>query len=231
MSSFLDSVTVIENTGEWTFGNKFPVTYFDRGFQSGLADICAPVAMVEGDDVDFGEYAHPVAVLGYAKAPTRCSPEDFADIVDTAMRNAVEHQVSTLLWAGTDLIEDYDGFLTHPDIATVPRETTHAATVAAALAEAYRKTPHLNPLLHLGFEVAVALGIGLQNLGINYVTAPGYPTDAVAVTDTSAYSGVTVHLSPVETVTAVDAKINRRQVEVTRFAAIEFDRYRAVRAT
>ncbi|MBJ7289410.1 hypothetical protein [Williamsia sp.] len=222
---------MIEHSGEWTFGTKLPIEYFDRAFETGLSDICEPVPFVEGPDVEFGEDTLPVAILGYAKAPTRCSPEDFAEIVDTAMRNAVEHQVSKLLWFGTDVTDDYDLYLTNPSIPTVDRGATYFATVAKVLERAYADNPHIDPLLHLGFEAAIVMGIGLNNLAVPFTTASGYPPDAVAVTDRNSASGVVVHLSPIETVTSVQTDINRRQVETSRFAAIEFDRMRVVRAT
>lgn len=230
MASIFDVITTRETpAGDWTRSVKgVPVDRFDRAFESQIVDICAPgYPLTQGPDVSFGDLMKPFAIVGHATAPTRCTDEEFYAITTATMAAATEHRVSSVLWFGPgEAIEDYEHYLTHPDIHTVARGTNYVETVAAVLGAAYTKTPAINPVLHLGFEAALALGVSLQNLTIPFAVGVGYPVDAVAVTDRS----VSVSLTPIEQVTAIDAEINRRNVELTRFGAVEFDTTKAVRA-
>jgi hypothetical protein len=225
MAKLFDVIEVREHSGAWTRGN-YPMEFYDRAFETGIVDICAPAyPLAQKPDVDFGSDAVPFAIIGTAKTPTRCEPEEFDAIALDTMTRSTEHMVSDLLWHGSDAV-DFAEFIEHPDIETVTRESTYPATVAKVLSAAYEQTPWFNPVLHLGFEAAIALGISLRNLTVPFVVGSAYPTNAVAVTDLA----LVVNLSPIEQTSAVQIDVNRKQIELTRFASFEFDSYRAVRA-
>jgi hypothetical protein len=225
MADILETIEVREHNGPWTRG-PYPMEYPARAFQHGIHDICNPTyPIVEGPEVPFGEDVHPFAIVGHVKAPTRCEPEELEQIATDTMAKSTAYMVSRVLWHGTDAVDDFHEYLTHPDIPTVPREATHVGTIAAVLAKAYDNTPSIVPLLHLGYEVAVSMGIALRNIGVPYVIAPGYPGNAIAVTE-----DIAVNLTQIESTNLVQTDVNRRQIELTRFASLEFDYFKAVRA-
>ena len=226
-ASFFDIATVAVHDGQWTYG-PYPMEYYDRAFETQIVDICNPAyPLTEKPDVSFGSDATPFAIVGHMRTPTRCEPEEFQEIAENAMARSTEYRVTQLLWHGPQVAEvESAEYLTHPDITTVPRGATHLETVAAALKLAHDQCNFISPILHLGFETALSLSIALKNLNVPFVVGLGYPANAIAVT----HNDIRVNLSSTSVTNAVQAEINRRQVEITQFASFEFDATKVVRA-
>lgn len=230
MAKFFDTFRVIEGVGDWTKSpvNGYGIDTLGAGFTSIMTDICAPADRPTPPDYDMGAMVHPFAIIGNQVMPVRCAPEDARTQIAEMMAGATEYKVTKALWEG---VKDKDDepigslYLTAPDVQEVPRGADLMATLAAVLEAAYERTPHLQPVVHLGWHSALALQFGLQNLALPFVVAPGYPNDAVAVT-----GAVTVRLSPIQVAHAVRRTDNREEFEASRFGAIEFDPYQAVRA-
>lgn len=224
MARFFETFQVVETTeGTWTRGG-YPIDTSEHGFTSLVTDICAPAVRPTPPDYQMGEDLEPFAIIGNQIVPTRCEPEDIrAKIIET-MAGVTEHRVTQVMWNGAP---GTGGtlYLKHPDVTVVPRAADLATTLADVLVKAYEQTPHIRPVVHLGWQAAMALQFGLQNLKLPFVVPSGYPKDAVAVT-----GPVKVLLTPLVTANAVRRTDNRHEFEVTRFGAVEFDRYKAVRA-
>lgn len=223
MARFFETFEVIESTGPWTHGS-YPIDNLGHGFTSYTTDICAPGERPEQPDYALGESVYPFAIIGNQIVPTRCTPADILDETTDIMAGVTEYRVTKALWEG---VEGTPGtlFLKHEDITEVPRVADYSATLAAVLEAAFAQTPHIQPVVHLGWHAAMALQFGLQNLKLPFVVPTGYPKDAIAIT-----GKVRVQLSPITPTKSVQRDINRRQIELTRFGAVEFDPHQAVRA-
>lgn len=224
MAKFFETFEVIESDGAWVRGPQ-PVDMPGRGLATALVDACAPADRPTPEDYPLGEDVHPFAIVANDIVPVRCSPEDIIDTDREEVIRATEYHVTKAMWSGVPGVANYDHFLTHPDVTTVPRAAGYAETLANVLKTSFDDRPGIRPVVHLGFLAAQALQLGLNNLGLPYVVAQGYPVDAVAVT-----GHVRVLLSPLTTLTDVRRDDNRREIEFTRFARIEFDTSTAVRA-
>lgn len=224
MAKFFETFEVIESDGPWVRG-PHPVDMPGRGLATAMVDVCAPAVRPGPEDYPLGEDVHPFAIIANDIVPTRCSPEDIIDTDRAEVVRATEYYVTKAVWSGVTGVSNYDMFLTHPDVTTVARGANYAETLASVLTTAYENRPGIRPTVHLGFLAAQALQFGLNNLGLPYVVAQGYPADAVAVT-----GPVRVLLSSITTVTDVRKTDNRREIEFTRFAQVEFDTTSAVRA-
>lgn len=224
---FFDTFEVIEDEGQnWSHGLGYSTDTLGSGFTSMVTSICSPGARPTPPDYALGVMVYPFVIVGNQRVPVVCAPEDLEAQVRSMMAGATEYRISQALWAGIDDIPEQTLYLKHGDIATVPRTAgDYATTLAAVLQKAYEKTPHIRPVVHLGWHAAIALQFGLQNLKLPFVVPPGYPSDAIAVT-----GPVQVRLTPIKTTSAVEVDVNRKQVEATRFAAVEFDPTQAVRA-
>lgn len=234
MAKFFDTFEVIqEENPAWTRSPQegYGIDALDEGFTSILTDICAPADRPAPPDYNMGVVGHPYAVIGNLIVPVRCAPADVKDKVVRMMAGATEYQTSKALWYGVDAPEDADDdklgnlYLTHGDIHVVPRQADFGATLAKVLEDAYARNPHIQPVVHLGWQSALALQFGIQNLGLPFVVPPGYPANAIAVTDK-----VKVRLTPIVTLSAVRRTDNRMEFETTRFGAVEFLPHLAVRA-
>lgn len=230
MAKFFDTFNVIESVGNWT---KSPVEGYGidtlgAGFTSIMTDICGPASRPTPPDYAMGAIVNPFTIIGNQIMPVRCAPDDARAQIVEMMAGATEYRVTQALWNG---VKDADNepignlYLTAPDVLQVARGADPMSTLAAVLTAAYARTPHLQPVVHLGWNSALALQFGLQNLALPFVVAPGYPADAVAVT-----GKVTVRLSPIQVAQAVRRTDNREEFEASRFGALEFDPHQAVRA-
>lgn len=235
MAKFFDTFEVIEEEtpAAWTRSPQegYGIDALDEGFTSILTDICAPADRPAPPDYNMGVTGHPYAVIGNLVAPVRCSPPDLRSKVVRMMAGATEYQTSKALWYGVGKTGDTDPdkvgdlYLTHSDVHVTPRAADYGATLAAVLEAAYKRNPHVQPVVHLGWQAALALQFGIQNLGLPFVVPPGYPANAIAVTDK-----VTIRLSPIVTVSSVRRTDNRIEYETSRFGTIEFLPHLAVRA-
>lgn len=223
MARFSEAFNVIEGDGSWSSG-AYPIDTLNAGFMIGNYDICNPDAVPDPPESAMGRDVSPFAVKAYLEGPTRCTPAYAEEFAVAAMESATEYQVTKALWEGP-LGNTGETFLLNDEVDEVARAADLATTLGNVLARAHEKAPQLRPVIHLGYTSAITLQFGLANLGIPYVMAPGYPTNAVAVT-----GPVTVRLGSLAYTTQVNPKDNRKQVEVTRLAAIEFDPFLAVRA-
>jgi hypothetical protein len=223
MARFFETFEVVESEGTWTRGG-YPIDTSGHGFTSIVTDICVPAARPTPPDYELGEDLTPFAIIGNQIVPVRCAPEEIRSKVVDTMAGVTEYRVTQAMWNGAP---GTGGtlYMKHPDITQVPRAADLASTLADVLVKAYEQTPHIQPVVHLGWQAAMTLQFGLQNLKLPFVVPPGYPKDAVAVT-----GPVKVFLSPIVTAESVRRTDNRREFEVTRFGAIEFDRFQAVRA-
>ena len=223
MAKFLETFNVIEGDGQWTNGSQ-PIDTLSQGVNIDTYDICNPATPSDPPEFQIGEDISPFAVKAYMEVPTRCSPADIEMYVGAAMAEAVEYTVTKSLWNGANG-NTSNIFMKSTEVTELARGTDMFATLGTVLHTAYDRTPFIKPVIHLGFQSAMMLQLGLQNLGIPFVVAPGYPQDAVAVTGT-----VTVRLGTIEITKSVNQSNNRMQIEATRLARIEFDPNMAVRA-
>ena len=222
MARFLETFTVLDGDGTWSRGPQ-PVDTLSAGVSIGTYDICAPAKPEDPPVFEIGQDATPFAIKAYAKVPTRCAPRDLESYVAAAMDLSTEYTVTSALWHGAEGSSS-EFYLNGADVTEVPRAGDMFSSLGIALHTAYEKTPFIRPVIHLGFTSAMALQLGLQNLGLPFVVAPGYPKDAIAIT-----GQVIVRLGSIDSETAVETDDNRLQVEATRLARIEFDPHMAVR--
>lgn len=222
MARFFETFNVVTGDGGWSRSPQ-PIDTLSAGVAIGTYDICNPDSPGDAPEFSIGADVSPFAIKAYIKAPTRCSPDDLEQYIRQAMDDSAEYAVTKALWSGADGIST-EMHLNGDDVTTVARSGDSYAQLSAALTRAYADTPFLKPVIHLGFQSAMTLQLGLQNLGLPFVVAPGYPGNAIAVT-----GPVTVRLGTIETTKAVTTDDNRLQVEATRLARIEFDPYMAVR--
>lgn len=222
MARFLETFSVIEGDGPWSRGPQ-PVDTLSAGVSLATYDICSPDTPENPPEFEIGQDATPFAIKAYMKVPTRCAPADLDKYLRHAMDAATEYSVTNALWNGS-IGSSSEFYLHGADVTEVPRAADMYTTLGVALHKAYEKTPFIKPVIHLGFTSAMALQLGLQNLGLPFVVAPGYPKDAIAIT-----GPVVVRLGSIDTTTAVETDDNRMQVESTRLARIEFDPHMAVR--
>lgn len=225
MARFFETFEVVESEGDWTKA-AYPIDTLAHGFVATVTDICVPADRPDLPDTGMGTLVYPFAIEGNMIVPTRCTPEQISALAVQLMANSTEMHVTKAMWEGAADINPANAlYLKHVDVTEVPRVADYAETLAEVLETAYAQAPYIKPVVHLGWQSALALQFGLQNLKLPYVVPPGYPKNAIAVTDS-----VRVRLSPIRASESVDWTINRRHVEVTRFAAIEFDPNLAVRA-
>ena len=222
MAKFLETFNVIEQDGSWSNGPQ-PIDTLSPGVIIDTYDICDPDFPGALPTFAIGEDVSPFAVKAYIKVPTRCAPGDVEQYVRAAMFQATEFTVTQALWNGANG-NSTNIFMQASAVTEVPRTGDMFSILGSVLHTAYEDTPFIKPVIHLGFQSAMALQLGLQNLGLPFVVAPGYPKDAVAVT-----GPVTVRLGTIETTKSVDPSDNQMQIEATRLARIEFDPYMAVR--
>lgn len=224
MARFYDTFDVVVDDGAtWTRGEN--VDTLGCGFTLINSDICSPGVQPTPPDYGLGELATPFAIIANQVVPTRCAPEYVGQFVEQAMERATEYQITKALWDGVDDVPEHELFLTHSDVTEVARTGDVNQIIGTVLETAYAQMPFLSPVIHLGFQVAMSLQFGLNNIGIPYVIAPGYPRDAVAVT-----GPVQVKLTKTSYTQSVDPKDNREYFQASRLALIEFDPCQAVRA-
>ena len=222
MAKFLETFNVIEGDGSWSNGPQ-PIDTLSHGVVLNTYDICDPETPDTLPNFAIGEDVSPFAIKSYIKVPTRCAPGDVEQYIQRAMDESTEYVVTKALWIGARG-NTTNIFMQSNEVTEVPRTGDMYSLLGSVLHTAYQDTPFIKPVIHLGFQSAMALQLGLQNLGLPFVVAPGYPKDAVAVT-----GPVTVRLGTIETTKAVDHSDNQMQIEATRLARIEFDPYMAVR--
>jgi len=168
----------------------------------------------------------PFAITDYAIVPPRCTPTDYGDFVIASLIKSREYVITNSLWYGPSNPES-DMYLEHPDVQVLERGSSDPYTlIGAALQAAFAKTPFIKPVIHLGFQSALALQLGLANLELPFVVAEGYPPNAIAVTDS-----VVVRIGSVQFISRVDTSLNRTYYEGSQIAAVEFDPGIAVRVS
>lgn len=223
MARFFETFQVAESDGDWTSGYVFDTVGGTLSFTT--VDICNPGARSVPADGTLGRDARPFAFMANGKVPTRCAPESFEQAAVEMIRESTEYHVTKTLWHGITSDPDYDVALTSSEVETVAVGTNPYATLGAVISRAYAKNPFIKPVIHLGFESAMSLQLGLNTIGLPYVIGPGYPPDAVAVT-----GPVVVRLTPGRFTVSVDPDDNRKYVEGERLCAIELDPLLAIRA-
>jgi hypothetical protein len=165
----------------------------------------------------------PFAITAYGEIPPLCAPPDYEKFITNALDLSAEQKVTNTLWYGSpDVVTDM--YMEHTDVQVLTRTGDPYTMVGTLLQTAFAKTPFLQPVLHLGWQSAMSLQLGLASLGLPFVVPRGYPSNAIAVT-----GPVVVRLSSIETITTFDYLLNRQYFESSRIAAIEFDPGIAVR--
>ncbi|MGW8814087.1 hypothetical protein [Gordonia terrae] len=225
--SLLDVVSVVANApaGDWSRG---PIVdeYVDRASGTVVTDICDPsYPLPEIPDVALGDERRPFAVIQYAhNVPTRCiGADELIAAAGPTLARSVEYRVGKYLWEGG--VNTDEAHLLHTDITTVDRTGNYNTDVAAALHAAYAAKPWIRPILLLGFESALTLGIALGNIDVRWAVSPAIPQDAIAVIGDE----VTVTLGIPETNHRVISETNRHQIETTQLVSLGFDITKAVR--
>lgn len=165
----------------------------------------------------------PFACTAYGIVPPRCEPADYGDFIQQAIVTSSEWQISNALWTGYNGATG-DMYLEHPDVEVIARTGDPYTIVGAVLQRAYAKTPFLQPVIHLGWQSAMSLQLGLASLQLPFVVPHGYPANAIAVT-----GPVVIRLGSVQAIETYDMNLNRHSFEATRLASIEFDPGIAVR--
>lgn len=221
MARFFETFNVIEEEGNWTSGYVFDT--LGGGFQIRTTDICEPATRTPPPDFPMGQEGAPFVIESNMVVPARCAPDNVKQFIAEETNRATEHQVTKALWRGSEGT-DTDLFLTHASVTEVARSLDPSATLGLVLETAFEQAPGLNPVIHLGWQTAMSLQLGLANLGIPFVIGNGYPKDVIAVT-----GPVTVRLTPASLETDVDMQ-NRQYFQAVRLGAIEFDPHYAVRA-
>ena len=222
MARFFETFNVVEQDGNWTSGYVFDT--FSGTLNHGVVDICAPTKVDAPADGVLGREAHIFAFMAHGKVPTRCAPPEFEAAAMQIVKDSTEYHVTNVLWNGIGT-QGYDYSLKSEEVEVVTAQASPYATLGAVLSKAYEKSPELKPVIHLGWESAMALQLGLNTIGLPYVIGPGYPPGAVAVT-----GAVRVQLTPGRFTTSVDPDDNRKYVEGERLCSIELDPLQAVRA-
>ncbi|QEM41555.1 hypothetical protein SEA_FORZA_88 [Gordonia phage Forza] len=222
MARFLETFEVIQGDGSWSNGPQ-PIDLLSQGVDIDTYDICTPATPADPPEFSMGDDVEPFAIKGYIEVPTRCAPADVEKYLHDAMVDSAEYTITKTLWSGAN-DNDTEFYMNGAHVSEVTRDGNVYAALGRAVHTAYAKTPFIKPVIHLGFETAMSLQLSLQNLGLPFVVAPGYPQDAIAVT-----GPIRVRLGTLEITKSVNPKNNRMQVEGTQFAKIEFDPYMAVR--
>lgn len=222
MAKFFETFTVEEEDGNWTSG-PYTIDTLSGGVVLRTADVCSPPAEAEVPDFPMGLSVVPFAIVADTMVPPRCAPSDVEAFIKKAIKDSAEWTVSDALWNGTAETSG-DMYLKHPDVEVIARTGDPYKIVGAALQKAYEKTPWLRPVVHLGWQSAMSLQLGLNSLNIPFVIPNGYPADAIAVT-----GPVKIKLGSIKTESAMDTKLNRQYFESTRMAAVEFEPSVAVR--
>lgn len=226
LSGDVSLITVIDGDDQnWTAMGT-GVDALACGRRMDVNGICSPTPPPEPPDALIGYQSYPFAITADQKLPTRCGPEEGAEMLIQAFRDAAEYQFGYVLWHGSSFWPNFGSgddqpqiYLSSPDIAT----TEYAAFlpkdhIAEVLADAMEAHPELDPLLHLGYKTALNVGMDLDILGVPYVVNPAYPLEGVAVT-----GPITIHIGTVQDLTHVNWNINREYAEATRLGLIEFD--------
>ena len=235
MRNLLDVATVQYGDGSWTAGYEVDGLSCGRSIET--VDVCAGAATWDpsGDPAGTGFGIFPFAILGHQKFGERCAPAEAEAAFRKAMDDASEHTVAHNFWYGDTPDWDTppggqmnDMFLMDDDIDTVVEGASTADTIAAVLSQAFTNHPELDPIIHLGIKAAMDMTSSLftDNFDAEFVVSTGYPIDGVAVT-----GPILVHLGSIEILTSHDTSVNRRYLDGTRLAAVEFDPCLAVRAT
>lgn len=205
------------------------ITADNSGLTGGTSPSVAIVTTTPGSnpllppDYPLAREVEPFALSAYGVVPVRCDPANYDTFITSALAFSAEYQVSHALWNGYSGVTG-EMYLEHPDVEVIPRTGDMYTIVGKALEAAYAKTPFLQPVIHLGWQSAMALQFGLSSLQLPFVVPQGYPSNAIAITDS-----VTVRLGSIKTVTEYDVNVNRQYFMSTRLAAIEFDPGTAVR--
>lgn len=224
MAKFFETFKVLEDDGSWSSA-PYPLDTLSGNVKLATQDICDPPTDLEfpEDDVAMGVTVSPFALTGYAKIPPRCAPRYVKDYLDAALIASTEYSVSKALWEGPTGVTS-DLYLKHAGVEEIPRTGDAYTLMGAALARAFEKTPFLQPVIHLGFQSAMALQFGLNNLGLPFVVPNGYPAEAIAIT-----GPIVIRLGSLQANDTMDMDLNRQYFETTRLAAIEFDPAMVVR--
>lgn len=222
MARFFETFNVIEEDGRWTAGSTFDTP--GCGFHVRTTDICVPGSPAPLPDTPMGQDPPRFVIVADQIIPTRCDPGDLENYVNSAMKRSSEYMVTKNLWHGAP---GYTGplYLKSTEVTEVPRTGDPYAVLGAVLEKAFEQSPHLDPVVHLGWQAAMSLQLGLSTLGLPYVVPTGYPKDVIAVT-----GPITVRLGSIKTSSAVDPKLNRKYIQANRLGALEFDPCFAVRA-
>lgn len=215
----LNVATVLNGDGNWTAGYEVDAMSCGRVIQG--TDICKPITDTP-TEAGLGYRIRPFGIEGHQKFSVRCDPEDAESEMSTALADASEYVVAKNFWSGD--IADWDGadegmFLADAGIQTVAAGADANASIAAALQKAYDMHPEIDPIVHMGLSVAFSLPASkADDLNIKWVVSPGYPPNGIAVT-----GPIIVRLGTIETLTSYEESVNRKYIQGTRIAAVEFD--------
>jgi hypothetical protein len=217
----IPGITVLHgDSSEWTaLGTS--IDSLACGRRHDMVDVCTPDDLSGGLEEEYdGHIGRPFAIVTQQKFSPRCTPREAEDELFAAMAKSAEYQVGKALWSGVpDVDWTGDVFLTSTEVSTTATAGTIVIhEVAQLLKAAWDAHPELDPILHLGLGAAANVGLDIGILGVPYVVNPGYPIDGIAVTDK-----ITIRLGDIQRLNAVDSAINRRYVEATRLAMVEFD--------
>lgn len=203
---------------EWTaLGESVDALACGREWEL-IGDLCDSDGETDMDVSLTGYEAPPFAVVARQKFGTRCAPEEAEKLIQDAMTAAAEHQIGQALWEGVTGTWDGVLYLTSSEVASTTITGDVKADIAAVVKAARDANPDLNPLLHLGLEAALVVGVDLDRIDIPYVVNSGYPVDGIAITDE-----VTIRLGSVQVLRTIAYPNNKMFVEATRLAAVSFD--------
>jgi hypothetical protein len=230
IKTFLEAASVSTGDDKWMRGYEADFEVAGRTY-SASGQMCDPTTTPSPSGARAVYAIKPFVIETKQEFSTFCDPGTAEKSTDADVSDASEYFVARNFWNGD--ADDWEGadegvFLLDADVTTVAPGASVAASIGAALARAYEKTPSIKPVLHLGVTAALSLGPNFftDESDLAVAVSPGYPVSGVAVT-----GPVKANLSDVQTVGLTDQEQNDVLVYGSRFASVEFDPRLAVRVS
>lgn len=217
------AITIVRgDSSAWTaLGEPFDGLACGRSYEV-YGDFCEPAPEGDGEEALTGFEAKPFGYLVRQVFGTRCEPEEAEKVLEEATQDQAEYHIGRALWFG---IEDAnwsgDIYLTSSQVArsAVDVNANPRQALAQLLQDAWEANPDLDPLIHLGMQLVMELGVDKLNaLDVPYVVSPGYPLNGLAVT-----GPIEIRLGDLHVLRLVNQGVNRLLIEGTRMANFQFD--------
>lgn len=215
------AITVLRgDSSSWTaLGEPFDGLACGRSYEV-YGDFCEPAPEGDGEEALIGFEAKPFGYLVRQVFGTRCEPEEAEEALEKATRDQAEYHIGRALWFGIEAPWAGDVYLTSSQVTrSIVDISNPRQALAQLLQDAYEANPDLDPLIHLGMQLVMELGIDkLDALDVPYVVSPGYPLNGLAVT-----GPIEIRLGDLHVLRLINQGVNRTLIEGTRMANFKFD--------